>query len=85
MASKTPNTQSSNGVKTNHYDSFHYRILPPIEDLSTCRVIRGKRPTIQTIIIFVGEYNYERPHTDDDILYIEARHPIKQIMTKCLN
>jgi hypothetical protein len=59
--------------------------LPPIEDLSTCRVIWGKRRIVQKIIIFVGEHNYERPQTNDDILDIEGWRPIKQIMTKRLN
>jgi hypothetical protein len=32
---------------------------PPIEDLSTRQVIRGKRPTNQIRTAFVGEHNDE--------------------------
>jgi hypothetical protein len=35
------------------------RLRPPIENLSTCRVIRRKRPTILTTITFVSEHNFE--------------------------
>jgi hypothetical protein len=34
-------------------------LLPPIENSSTCQVTQGKRLTIQTSIVFVGEHNYE--------------------------
>jgi hypothetical protein len=40
-------------------------------------------PNVQTTIVFVGEYNYERPHTDDGILDIKGQHPMKQIVPKC--
>ncbi len=60
----------------------HFR--PSIEDLSTCRIIRGKRPIVQTTINFVGEYNYEQPHTNNGILDFQGWCPMKQIMTKCL-
>jgi hypothetical protein len=58
---------------------------PPIEDSSTHWITWRKRPTIQTTIIFVVEHNYERPHTDDDILDIEGQCPTKWIVTKCSN
>ncbi len=38
---------------------------------------------IQTIIFFIGEHNYERPHTNDNILDIDERRPTNQIVTKC--
>jgi len=46
-------------------------LLSPIEDSFTRRVTRRKRPTVQTTIAFIGEHNYERPHTYDGILDIE--------------
>jgi hypothetical protein len=52
-------------------------LWPPIENLSTRQIIQGKRPTIQTTIVFVSEHNYERPHTNDGILDIEGQHPTK--------
>ncbi len=52
-------------------------LRPPIKNLSTCRVTKGKMPTIQPTITFVGEHNYEQPHTDDGILDIEGQHPTK--------
>jgi hypothetical protein len=61
------------------------RLLPPIEDSSTHWINWGKRPTIQTTIVFVGEHNYEQPHTNDGILDIEGQHPTKQIVSKCLS
>jgi hypothetical protein len=38
-----------------------------IEDLSTHEVTQRKRPIVQTTIVFVGEHNYEQPHTNDGI------------------
>ncbi len=60
------------------------RFRPPIENLSTRRVILGERPIVQTTITFMGEYNYERPHTNDGILDIEGWCPTKRIVTKHL-
>jgi hypothetical protein len=58
-------------------------LRPHIENLSICQVTQKKRPIVQTTIVFVGEHNYEWPHTNDDILDIEGQHPTKQIVTKC--
>jgi hypothetical protein len=58
------------------------RHRPPIESSSTHRVTQGRRPTIQTMITFVGEHNYEQPHTNDGILDIEGQCPTKRIVTK---
>jgi hypothetical protein len=52
-------------------------LWPPIENLSTCQIIQGKRPIVQTTIVFVNEHNYEQPHTNDGILDIEGQHPAK--------
>ncbi len=51
------------------------RFRPLIWNSSTCWITRRKGPTIQTTIDFVGEHNYEWPHTNDDILDIEGQHP----------
>ncbi len=57
-------------------------LLSPIEDSFTRRVTQRKRPTVQTTIAFVGEHNYERPHTYDGILDVEGQCPTKRIVTK---
>ncbi len=58
------------------------RCHPPIEDSSSHRITQKKKPIVQTIIVFVGEHNYEWPHIDDGILDFEGWHPIKWIVTK---
>jgi hypothetical protein len=47
-------------------------LWPLIEDSSTHQIIQGNGPTIQTTIAFIGEHNYEWPHTNDGILDIEG-------------
>jgi hypothetical protein len=58
------------------------RCHPPIENSFSHQVTWKKKPIVQTIIVFVGERNYEWPHIDDGILDFEGWHPIKQIVTK---
>jgi hypothetical protein len=62
--------------------NFMNHLCTPIQDSSTQWIIQWKRLANQTIIIFVGQHDYEWSHTNNGILDIEGQRPIKQIMTK---
>jgi hypothetical protein len=48
-------------------------------------LIEGRGLLFKKPFFFVGEHNYEQPHTNDGILDIEGRHPTKKIVSKCLS
>jgi hypothetical protein len=67
------------GVKTSHCGSFHEPSLVTYSRLIHTSNYSRKRPTNQTIITFVDEQDYERPHTNNGILDIKGQHQLNEL------